>query len=202
MLNYRTTRIAVGVVGIIGVLAFFIAYLAKGPGSAAESNSLSPSNQVKEIDGYKTWTKVNSTPLLMPARVAMACAVDVRLGYGVDGQGNPHRDKFLTVYVNDLGRRAMLTEKYPKFPVGSTIVKEKLPTVDSQALELLTVMIKQQKGFNPATGDWEYMVVDGAGLKIEARGKLDNCQGCHLKHPKTDYVFRTYLPAEVESKLK
>jgi len=63
-------------------------------------------------------------------------------------------------------------------------------------------MIKREKGFNPLTGDWEFMVVDGSGTKVESRGKLESCQGCHLARPDTDYVFRSYLPDDVSNKLK
>lgn len=96
----------------------------------------------------------------------------------------------------------MLSQKSPRFPEGSIIVKEKLPARDSQAPELLTVMIKQKRGYNPTRGDWEYMVVDGAGTRIEGRGKLQNCQSCHIANKKTDYVFRTYLTEDMRNKLK
>jgi hypothetical protein len=118
------------------------------------------------------------------------------------GVKNPHTDKFITVYVNDLGRKAMLEMKNPTFPQGSVIVKEKLTNQSISEPELLTVMIKREKGFNPETGDWEYMVTDGAGTTVQARGKLANCQACHLSRPNTDYIFRTYLPYEVRAQLK
>ena len=168
------------------------------PGAAL--NSRPPE---KEIEGYKEWTKVNPVPQMMPERVAIACAI--WLGKGgviIDGPDNPHRDKYFTVYVNDIGRTAMLKQQNPEFPEGSIIVKEKLPAKDSQKPELLTVMIKQKQGFNPASGDWEYIVLNGAGTRIEGRGKLENCQSCHISQQTKDYVFRTYLPADVEGKLK
>ncbi len=90
----------------------------------------------------------------------------------------------------------MMNEKIPKFPEGSVIVKEKSLSENSSSLELLTVMIKQKKGFNATTGDWEYMVVNGAGTKVEGRGNLENCQSCHILNKQTDYVFRSYLPEE------
>ena len=71
----------------------------------------------------------------------------------------------------------MMEQAKPSFPEGSVIVKEKLPDKSSQTPELLTVMIKRGKGFNNESGDWEYMVVDGSGTKVEAQGKLENCQG-------------------------
>src|SRR5436190_17769194 len=98
----------------------------------------------------------------MPDIVAMSCVLyRSSKGAVVDSKTNPHLKKYIIVHVNDIGRKAMLEEKNPKFPEGSVIVKEKLPEEKSQTPELLTVMIKQRKGFNPESGDWEYMVVDG-----------------------------------------
>lgn len=158
---------------------------------------------VKEIENYKNWTKVNAAPHLMPERVAALCAVRRSpSGVAIDGTDNPHRDKYFTVYVNDIGRAAMLEKKNPKFPKGSVIVKEKLSDETSRTPELLTVMIKQKKGYNPENGDWEYLVVDGTGKTVEERGALQNCQACHAANKKTDYIFRTYLPEAIEKKLK
>ncbi len=158
---------------------------------------------VKEIAGYRAWSKVNPEPQLMPDPVAQLCAAVVSpTGVNVDGEKNPHRHKYLTVYVNEVGRTAMLEKKLPTFSPGSVIVKEKLPEKSSQAPELLTVMIKREKGFNPTSGDWEYLVLDGAGTRVQARGKLESCQACHSARPKTDYVFRTYLSNGAMNKLK
>ncbi len=203
--NLEKSKIAVLSIGLIAVLALVVNHLATGAPAVAPDNEEKPvaRSQVKEIEGYRNWTKVNPVPQLMPRPVAAACTIWLsNNGIRIDGQGNPHRDKFLTVYVNDIGRRAMLSQKKPDFPEGSVIVKEKLAAKDSQTPELLTVMIKQKQGFNPASGDWEYMVVDGTGAKVEGRGNLQNCQSCHLANKKTDYIFRTYLPYEVASKLK
>jgi hypothetical protein len=159
-----------------------------------------PDNPIKEIDGYRGWPKVNTQPQLMPDRTAALCAPVFDALF--DNGRNPHRHKYVTVYVNDIGRQAMLEQIRPAFPEGSVIVKEKLPEKSSQTPELLTVMIKHGKGFNPTSGDWEYMVVDGTGTTVQARGKLENCQSCHSARPKTDYVFRTYLSNEAMNKLK
>jgi hypothetical protein len=190
---------------LVGGLTFLIVHRTAGAPSSVRGNKdnlLTPS-PVKEIEGYKQWTKVNSVPQLMPERVAADCYLwKAPGGEVVNGPDNPHRDTYFTVYVNDFGREAMLKRKNPVFPEGTVIVKEKLSTKDSQEPELLTVMIKQNQGFDPASGNWEYMVVDGTGTKVEGRGHLQNCQSCHLAHQKNDYIFRTYLPAKVSSKLK
>jgi hypothetical protein len=204
--NFGKVKVAVLAICLLSALAFLLNHLSAGRTSSAvleNGNKPSPGAPVKEIENYRSWTKVNPTPQLMPKPVATACAIWMSdKGIQIDGQGNPHRDKYLTVYVNDVGRRAMLGQKRPKFPQGSVIVKEKLPAKDSHEPELLTVMIKQKQGFNPANGDWEYMVVNGTGTKVEGRGRLQNCQACHEAYQKNDYIFRTYLPQETASRLK
>ena len=151
------------------------------------------------IDGYKQWARVNPVPVIMQSAVAALCA-DIRQSR-MDHE-NPHRDKFITVYVNDIGRQAMMEQKVPRFPQNSVIVKEKLPTKDSSEPELLTVMVKREPGYSVENGDWEFMVFDGPGKSVRARGKLEACQGCHRMVKNTDYVSRSYLPQEVRKKLK
>lgn len=143
---------------------------------------------------YKTWTLVNSVPVKMEPAVAQLCAALIR--------ANPHRDKFISVYVNEMGKRAMMMQLRPKFPQGSMIVKEKLAGKDSQSPELLTAMIKREKGYNSESGDWEYLVLDGTASSLTKRGKLTDCSGCHLAYETTDYVTRLYLSDEVRRQLK
>jgi len=195
--DLRLLKLAAICAVLLCALAAFLNYRTS---SAAVSARPGP---LKEIEGYRSWTKVNEVPQLMAPRVAIACAVVMAPG-GVDvnGSTNPHRNKFFTVYVNDVGREAMVSQKNPKFPVGTVIVKEKLPSKESQTPELLTVMIKQKEGFNRASGDWEYAVMDGTGTRLEGRGNLQNCQSCHLANRETDYVFRTYLSNDARDALK
>jgi len=160
-------------------------------------------SMVKEIDGYRSWLKVNPEPQLMELRTRLLCAQPMAPNsVDVNGPTNPHHEKYITVYVNTVGKNAMMQQAVPNFPVGSVIVKEKLPDKTSQSPELLTVMIKREQGFNAHGGDWEYMVVDGKGESVTDRGKLETCQGCHLATPQTDYIFRSYLPGDVKTKLK
>lgn len=182
---------------LVGIEALATYFLTQ-PSSIAAAQP-SPDNSVKEIAGYRSWFKVNQTPEVMQARTAFLCAAPAG-GMSTYGPGNPHHEKYITVYVNDVGRIAMMEQAKPSFPEGSVIVKEKLPDKSSQTPELLTVMIKRGKGFNSESGDWEYMVTDGSGIKIQAQGKLEKCQGCHQANPQKDYVFRTYLPRDVQLK--
>lgn len=73
------------------------------------------------------------------------------------------------------------------YPVGSVV--QLVPT---------EVMVKREKGFSPATGDWEFfeLKVSAEGSEIVARGTTDvvnkfggNCMECHAKaEPQWDLV--------------
>lgn len=196
-------KIAVLTICLLCALGFVVRRYVVSADMPAPTSGPPVSLVVKEIEGYRNWPKVNPAPMFMHVRTAQACAILVSdKGMPLDQANNPHRNKYFTVFVNEIGKKAMLGQKNPMFPVGSVIVKEKLPAKDSTTPELLTVMIKQAKGFNPASGDWEYMVVDASGTRIEGRGNLENCQECHVSNSDSDYVFRTYLSDEIKSKLK
>jgi Cytochrome P460 len=153
------------------------------------------------IAGYKNWTRVNSEPQIVPSRLAIQCAMPTAAQLSLEEQ-NPHRDKFVVVYVNSIGRAAMMEQKWPRFPQGSIIVKEKLSTKESATPELLTVMKKRESGYDPNKGDWEYFVFDGTGREMKASGKLEKCQGCHLEDERTDFVSRRYIPYDTWQKMK
>src|SRR6185369_3000112 len=81
-----------------------------------------PENILKEkpeVAGYKNWTKVNDKAEIMESDVAIMCAPATQLG-----PKNPHKDKFINVYINSIGKDEMLTKKNPQFPVGTVVVKE------------------------------------------------------------------------------
>jgi hypothetical protein len=63
-------------------------------------------------------------------------------------------------------------------------------------------MLKHEAGYDPEGGDWEYLVLDGQGKEVRARGKLESCRACHQTYPDTDFVSRNYLPYELYKKLK
>ena len=153
------------------------------------------------IAGYRNWTRVNPTPVVQEPRISFQCAPPTVQQTQLES-ANPHSHKFISVYVNDVGRQAMMNDKLPHFPQGSVIVKEKLPAKDSASPELLTVMTKREAGYDPENGDWEYMAVAGDGRTVQARGKLEKCQACHVLEKATDYVSRNYLPREVWEKLR
>jgi hypothetical protein len=189
-------------VAMIMLLAAQCACMAVNGGDAVKAETSAAANKEafgdEAIADYKHWTRVNPVPAVFEANVATLCAAPM---LGVV-KNDPHRDKFLTVFVNEIGRKSMMEDKSPHFPQGSIIVKEKLTAKDSTSPELLTVMMKRQAGFNPENGDWEYLVFDGSGKQVQTRGRLDNCQACHTMVAHTDFVYRSYLPAELRAKLR
>ncbi len=154
-----------------------------------------------ELHGYKKWQQVTVRPEPMPPDTANLCIIlpngykDPVLRKALASPNNPHTKKFFRVYVNDTGKKAMLSHLPSKFPVGSVIIKEKLSSSTSETPELLTVMIKRQPGYRKKWGDWEYMVVNGQATKVEASRSFEHCYGCHVTKKSNDYIFRNYTVA-------
>ena len=77
------------------------------------------------------------------------------------------------------------------FPVGTVFTKEKFDNPRGTGTpELLTAMVKREKGYNPSCYDWEFLVLDGKAERILERGKLARCQSCHQdkQYQRTDGV--------------
>ena len=109
--------------------------------------------------------------------------------------GEPERplhgdaSSFGVVYANDLAHKAYSASTSPIFPVGSILVREKLARSNSEKPQVLTVMIKREKGFNPEGGDWSFLTMDGAATKVKERKKKGKCLECHESARARDFVF-------------
>jgi hypothetical protein len=125
----------------------------------------------------------------MSPAVAAACAAPTA------GRADPHLtpDSYADVYINPTGREAMFTPGPVTFPDGAIIVKEKRHAPADSDPELLTVMLKRSRGYNPETGDWDFAVLDGKAAAVQAKGKLENCMQCHKAVAASDFVFRPYV---------
>jgi hypothetical protein len=178
-------------------LLFLPALAMVGCAVASKSSPSVPVSDLLTLAKYRQWTLVNPTPQLMAPASAISCAITV----GRD-QSSPHVNKYVSVFVNPVGRDQMMSKQDPRFPVGTMIVKEKLGSPDSTKPELLTAMIKRGPGFNPESGDWEYLVLDGAASMIVEQGKLTKCSSCHNFYKDSDFITRSYLPETVKAELK
>lgn len=110
-----------------------------------------------------------------------------------DQQNNFHQTIFGAVYLNDIARSTLTQSKPLIYPEGAVIVREKLES-EAASPEVLTVMIKRKKGFNPEANDWEFLLVSGDATKIRKREKTGSCQSCHKSVSAKDFVFDSYLP--------
>lgn len=146
-----------------------------GVGSSAVPRGVEPKD-------YKKWVLVTPEPLAMDPVLVQMCAVSPSMR----GR-NGHDARFFRVFVTPSGENAMRSRK--AFPVGASIVKEKLTR--GLKVELLTVMTKHPKGFNKRAGDWDFYVTDAGGKRISAPKEIENCVSCHARED--DMVFRTYV---------
>ena len=163
------------------------------------------------ITGYRNWERVNSKPHQVDSKIALMCRAPTKEEIAADA-ADPHleaanpgaflRTRFVTVYVNKTAEQAMVHQKRPTFSEGSLIVKERLARATSSAPEMLTVMHKREKGYNPTCGDWEFLTLDGDGKQITAQGRLRNCESCHAEWKKTDFVSRAYLSDDITRKFR
>lgn len=133
---------------------------------------------------YRSWHRVTAKPVDMKPWIAVLCEGP----HSWDRAGNPHVPKVFHVYVNPIGKKAMLTKRSVVFPNGTILVKEKWSKAADMAgyPELLTVMTKKD-------GHWVFSVADGHGNQGAADQK--KCMSCHEKTRENDYVFRTYMGA-------
>lgn len=97
--------------------------------------------------------------------------------------------EFNVVYLNETASAALNAARPLKFPVGSIIVSEKLSKPDDEPPQRIAVMVKRAAGFNPKSGDWEFLVVDGALDRVRERQKKGRCAECHASQRENDFVF-------------
>ena len=182
------TQIKIGLVVVLAGIVVVVALAARSTVSAKNEFHF----DAAQLKDKKSWTQVNAEPYFIHSIVAIQCAAPpTAADLEWEKKENPHIRTFITVYVNNLGRKAMF-EKNPKFPEGSVIVKEKSDETSHKPV-LYTIMRKREAGYNPKVGDWEFSVVGANGTDLQASGKLENCQTCHVGHVDTDFVFRDYL---------
>lgn len=149
--------------------------------------------EAEQLKDTSLWTQVNTEPYYISAAVNLLCRAPTAANYEDERKKNPHAATFITVYVNNVGRKAMFS-KDARFPAGSIIVKKKVGnSPEGQTTLLYTLMKKRERGYNPMVGDWEFLVVAGNGTQLEARGKIESCQTCHVRKSDTDFIFRPYL---------
>src|SRR4051812_263277 len=88
------------------------------PDPAATVHSPYGQDSSTGIQGYRSWTRANPAPFLVPGPRIAPCAAALP-----SAAASPHSDRYIRVYANPVARHAMLAEAKPRFPVGSVLVK-------------------------------------------------------------------------------
>jgi len=173
----------------VGTLVLVITY----PRSAAQGVAKDEFHfDAAQLKDKALWTRINDEPYYLTKNLDISCVLPTAADYARQKKNNPHASTFITVYVNKTGKDAMYTSQSPRFPEGSIIVKQKLDSKERKPL-LYTIMRKREPGYNPQVGDWEFSVVGANGTEMMGRGKIENCQSCHVGEGTSDFVFRDYV---------
>jgi hypothetical protein len=90
-------------------------------------------------------------------------------------------------YVNEIGSGGFRRQPFA-FPVGTMIVREKMliPTANP---DLLVVMVKREKAFNPRANGWQFLITNGDATRILRREKNGKCLKCHEYASNNDFVY-------------
>ena len=124
-----------------------------------------------------------------PASEAAAFISDTLVGAEIAPHG-----ALRTTYLNPIAVDALERGAHA-MPTGAIAVIEE-HFADS-TLSAVSVIL-QSEGYDPETGDWVFARFGSAG-EIEAVGRVEACQGCHVLEP--DYLFSAELgsPLPVDS---
>ena len=106
---------------------------------------------------------------------------------------DPH-GALLTTYANAIAIEA-LSRAAPAMPPGAVVALEGY--LADSTLSSVSVMM-QVGAFDPERQDWFFARFGSAG-EIEAAGRVETCQGCHVGEP--DYLFSAELgtPLPIDS---
>ncbi len=147
---------------------------------------------------YADWPTLTAEAVVTNQRAMLDCRAPMpfRLmpdGTSPEGVDSPHHIPALRYLVSPSHMAAVKDGKTP-YPVGTTIVKEKLSDPESKKPFAVAAMVKHEAGYDPDHGDWEY-VYTTLGEKPETQlGKISSCIACHRIKAEQDYLYRTYLP--------
>lgn len=192
-MNFRTVFCRCASMPAVVTAALFLGALSSAvPQDHAKAPARPASPNRSIVAGYLRWKRVNPEPVRMQPAAAVQCAAPFP-----QQLPSPHLSKYITVFVNPSGEKAMFHQKTPSFPDGTVLVKRKLASRDSKSAELLTVMLKRG-------GEWDYRVYDGAGKSVVA-ADTDRCRSCHEQSPakECDHVYRDlYLPDSRKAALR
>jgi hypothetical protein len=137
---------------------------------------------------YQSWARATAEPQAISVEIFSLCRApsDAEQAFVQSEHG---KNLYLQDWLNPKAMRGR-DATGQTFEPGAAIVKQKL-AADAQgqlAVVALGVMIKRDRGFDAAHGDWEFGYWEQSpGLKA-GPAEATHCGGCHASAP-TDFVF-------------
>ena len=129
------------------------------------------------LEGYRTWKRYNTAPYL----------------------SSTHGNHYVNNYANATASAYGRFEQAGKMPEGSIIAKDSFAVTTTGGILLgpMVLMEKMPPGFNAASGDWKYTLVQPDGEVLgETNGRnpegVDYCIACHAAVEHQDHLF--FLP--------
>jgi hypothetical protein len=101
----------------------------------------------------------------------------------------PHTERFIRVYGNPTAVEAASKSGRPVWPVGSILVKEKLPTSPHASPDGVAFMVRHLESEFPDDGGWEFLYFPSSAGHQQTQ---QACASCHRSAPTKDYVFGQY----------
>lgn len=149
---------------------------------------------LEEARYRETWMTWPDTSVLRPDSVQLRVGSAGQLHDTLPGAMPAPHGALRTTYLNPIAVDALERGAHAMPPGAIAVIEEHF--ADS-TLSGINVMV-QSRGYDPRNRDWIFARFGSAG-EIEAAGRLEACQGCHVLEP--DYLFRAELgtPLPVDS---
>jgi hypothetical protein len=116
-----------------------------------------------------------------------------------------HGNHYLNNYANGVAEKYGNYERAGQLPSGSIIFKDSFSVTEKRqefshthtrqiVLGPLFIMRKMESGFNPVTGDWQYIQIQPDGALVGMTGgqgadRVEYCIGCHLAREEHDHLY-------------
>lgn len=137
-------------------------------------------------ENYRSFSQRTAQPEAISAEIFALCRLptlpETEFTKSVHG-----KELYLLDWLNAEAQAGYAQKGAAEFPLGATIVKEKLVRNSSSGFDLaaLGIMIKRAPGFDSLHGDWQFGYWEAAsGMSSDAIA----CGSCH-SGSKTDFVF-------------
>ncbi len=133
------------------------------------------------VTEYQTWQRYNTAPY----------------------RSSLHGERFVNNYANPLASRYARFEKLGAMPPGAMVAKDSFTVTEAGQVQTgpFFLMEKKAPGFDPAGGDWLFMMIRPDGGLVGMTGgrgskNVKFCAECHNKAPAgQDHLY--LLPREV-----